>query len=103
MSCEGVFVCEGVVCPWLWCECLCVCEGVLDGLCVLGCGLSVAAVDAVCVQANSFFVRFFVSEATANTNRFPSPAAEQEALIYNYAPVYTGANNGDFEQCYLFE
>ena len=73
-------VCEEVVCPWLWFECL-----------------------RLCVQANSFFVRFFVSEATANTNRFPSPAAEQEALIYNYAPVYTGANNGDFEQCYLFE
>ena len=56
-----------------------------------------------CLQANSFFIRFFVSEATANFNHFSSKSDEQTALIYNYNAVYTGPKLGDFEQCYFFD
>lgn len=78
------------------------------------------------MQANSYFSRFFVNEARGNNNIFPSAPAAVKALIYNYAPVYTGyallarrlyarallacvraclcvlLRPGSFEQCYFF-
>ena len=55
------------------------------------------------VKANLFFARFFVNEARKNSNSFATPAEEQEALIYNYQPVYTFPHVTSFEQCYFFD
>lgn len=55
------------------------------------------------VRANGFTQRFFVNEARKNARSFPSPAAEDAALIYNYNPVYTGLKDPEFEQCYFFD
>jgi gamma-glutamyl hydrolase len=40
------------------------------------------------VAANNWLARFFVGEARRSRRAFPSPVAEQAALIYNYAPIY---------------
>ena len=32
---------------------------------------------------------------------FPAALLQQQ-IIYNYAPVFTGAQGSDFEQCYFF-
>jgi hypothetical protein len=49
---------------------------------------------------SDLFTSLFV--ARKNNNQFPSPEEEQAALIYNYAPKYTGKEGSAFEQCYLF-
>ena len=53
------------------------------------------------VHANSYPAFWLVDEARANARAFPTAAAETAALIYNYAPVFTGPD-GDFEQEYWF-
>jgi hypothetical protein len=56
------------------------------------------------VKANSWTARFFIDQARKNDHAFPSASAEAKALIYNYAPEYTGAGGAydEFEQCYFF-
>ncbi len=54
------------------------------------------------IVANSWPIRFFVSEARRNNRTFPTAAAEQAALIYNFPVTYTGPVVLDFEQCYFF-
>ncbi|XP_075872204.1 gamma-glutamyl hydrolase [Nelusetta ayraudi] len=53
------------------------------------------------VRASFYTAAFFVDEARKNTHRFQSQEAEQEALIYNYSPVYTG-DHSVFQQKYFF-
>ncbi|KAM4687954.1 gamma-glutamyl hydrolase [Discoglossus pictus] len=48
-----------------------------------------------------YMAEFFVNEARKNSHQFPNEAQEQEALIYNYNPVYTGKISV-FEQTYFF-
>ncbi|XP_069474068.1 gamma-glutamyl hydrolase-like [Ambystoma mexicanum] len=44
---------------------------------------------------------FFVNEARKSSHRFSSPKEEEEALIYNYQPIYVGNITG-YEQVYFF-
>ncbi|XP_067005666.1 gamma-glutamyl hydrolase-like [Anabrus simplex] len=55
------------------------------------------------VAAMHYFGDFLVSEARKNSNSFPGKDAENDALIYNYAPTYTGRKRSVFEQCYFFD
>ncbi|XP_028289732.1 gamma-glutamyl hydrolase [Gouania willdenowi] len=53
------------------------------------------------VKMSFYIAQFFVDEARKNFHRFESVDLEQDALIYNYNPVYTGRKN-IFEQVYYF-
>ncbi|XP_015225648.1 PREDICTED: gamma-glutamyl hydrolase [Cyprinodon variegatus] len=53
------------------------------------------------VRTTFHMAEFFVGEARKNFHKFPSKEEEDKALIYNYNPVYTGAESA-FEQIYLF-
>jgi gamma-glutamyl hydrolase len=54
------------------------------------------------IVGNSYTQRFFVQQARANSRAFPTPAAEAAALIYNFAPAYTGPSGSEFAQVYYF-
>jgi len=58
--------------------------------------------SADAIYSMQYFGRFFVDEARKNNHTYPSQQAEQEALIYNYNPIYTEPFVSDFEQCYVF-
>lgn len=58
--------------------------------------------DEAAVLANGYFSAFFGAEARKNAASFPSPSAAEEALIYQFNPVYTG-NSTMFTQCYFFD
>ncbi|XP_019487111.1 PREDICTED: gamma-glutamyl hydrolase [Hipposideros armiger] len=53
------------------------------------------------VKAAFYLAEFFVSEARKNNHHFESDVEEDEALIYQYHPVYTG-NISSFQQSYIF-
>ncbi|XP_061584347.1 gamma-glutamyl hydrolase-like [Cololabis saira] len=53
------------------------------------------------VRVSFYAASFLVSEAMKNQHRFPSPAEEERALIYNSAPVYRGIS-AVFVQNYYF-
>lgn len=53
------------------------------------------------VKAAFYLAEFFVSEARKNSHRFDSETEEEEALIYQFHPVYTG-NISSFQQSYMF-
>ncbi|VVC96336.1 gamma-glutamyl hydrolase A-like [Leptidea sinapis] len=55
------------------------------------------------VRANRHFMDFFVNESRKNTHSFADEMEEQRHLIYNYAPKYSGARGGYFEQIYVFK
>lgn len=54
------------------------------------------------VTANSYPVRFLLSEARRNSRHFSSEQAETEALIYNYRSTFTGPTLHEFVECYFF-
>jgi len=56
------------------------------------------------VKVANYFADFFISEARKSSHRFPSRSAEEEYMIYNYSPVYTGGEeiNWTFQQAYVF-
>lgn len=59
--------------------------------------------SAISVIANGYPALFFAEQARQNSRRFTDPTAEQNALIYNWAPVFTLPSiNAEFEQCYFF-
>lgn len=53
------------------------------------------------VRAAFHLADFFVSEARKNSHHFESDVEEDEALIYQFHPVYT-ANISSFQQSYVF-
>ncbi|OWR42520.1 gamma-glutamyl hydrolase A like protein, partial [Danaus plexippus plexippus] len=53
--------------------------------------------------ANRHFMDFFVKECRYNYNSFSNAAEENQYLIYNYSPKFTGALGSAYHQCYLFE
>jgi len=56
------------------------------------------------IRVAQYFADFFVNEARKNSHGFSSREEEQNSLIYNFAPVYTGKIDDDhFEQCYFFD
>ncbi|XP_072947625.1 gamma-glutamyl hydrolase-like isoform X2 [Epargyreus clarus] len=58
---------------------------------------------AEAVKANRYFMDFFVSECRKNFHTFTDVAEENQYLIYNYKPYFTGVLGSAFLQCYLFE
>ena len=55
--------------------------------------------DAQAVVAAQYTADFFVRQARRNSHKYRSPAAEDEALIFNYSPTRT---SGSFVQTYFF-
>ncbi|XP_061402619.1 gamma-glutamyl hydrolase [Musca vetustissima] len=55
------------------------------------------------IKASQYFADFFVGETRRNRQFFKNQTEETEALIYNYAPKYTGAIGSSFMQQYLFD
>jgi len=56
--------------------------------------------DAVVVT--QFTANFLVNNARLSSHHFATLAQEAASLIYNYAPVFTGVVEPDFEQCYFW-
>ncbi|CAH1108101.1 unnamed protein product [Psylliodes chrysocephalus] len=58
--------------------------------------------SADAVKSAQFFANFFVDECRKNNNGFPSEELEENSLIYNYIPLYTGLNGSSHVQLYVF-
>ncbi|PSN45900.1 Gamma-glutamyl hydrolase, partial [Blattella germanica] len=58
--------------------------------------------SANAILAEEFFADFFVNEARKSSHHFPTQRDEEQALIYNFQPEYTGWNGSSFEQIYFF-
>ncbi|XP_029421500.1 gamma-glutamyl hydrolase isoform X2 [Nannospalax galili] len=54
------------------------------------------------VKTAFYLAEFFVSEARKNNHHYESQIKEEESLIYQFSPVYTG-NISSFQQCYMFD
>ena len=56
------------------------------------------------IKVASFFADYFVEEARLNWHAFESRQLEEEYLIYNFNPEFTGREPIDFamQQVYLF-
>jgi len=56
------------------------------------------------VNVAQYMAEFFVDVARQSTHKFESRAEEEEYLIYNYQPFYTGSEkyNWGFQQAYVF-
>ncbi|XP_054716706.1 gamma-glutamyl hydrolase-like [Uloborus diversus] len=56
------------------------------------------------IRVSQYFANFFVNEARKNLNKFPYKEDEDDLLIYNYNPFFTGKyNNNSVQQKYYFE
>ncbi|XP_013190722.2 gamma-glutamyl hydrolase [Amyelois transitella] len=55
------------------------------------------------VKSNRYFMDFFVRECRKNTHSFASASEENQYLIYNHEPKFTGVLGSAYHQCYLFE
>ncbi|XP_055844402.1 gamma-glutamyl hydrolase A [Episyrphus balteatus] len=55
------------------------------------------------ILTSQYFAYFFVAETRKNMNKYTDPKEEENSLIYNFDPVYTGKNGSSFMQQYLFE
>lgn len=56
------------------------------------------------VKVAQYFANFFVAESRKNGHKFASRDEEEENLIYNFSPVYTGKlDDSSFEQAYFFD
>jgi gamma-glutamyl hydrolase len=54
------------------------------------------------VEANEYMAEHFLSEVRKNYHKFSTPKAEYQALIYNYAPIYSASFDSSFTQIYFF-
>lgn len=54
------------------------------------------------VKTSQYFANFFVNEAKKSKHTFPNKTAEDDVLIYNYQPTFTGKENSTTEQNYFF-
>jgi len=56
------------------------------------------------VKISNYFADFFVEESRKSTHQFPSRKVEEEYLIYNWNPIYTGQENINygFQTIYVF-
>ncbi|XP_049874002.1 gamma-glutamyl hydrolase A-like isoform X2 [Pectinophora gossypiella] len=55
------------------------------------------------VRANRYFMDFFVTKCRKSSHSFANAAEENQYLIYNYEPFFTGVLGSAYHQCYLFE
>lgn len=58
--------------------------------------------DGKSIRAARLFYDWLVAKARLNNNAFDNSQEEQEALIYNYCPIYTGKQGGYDTQNYYF-
>ena len=60
--------------------------------------------DLDSIHAGAFFAEFFVEETRKNSHKFINRKTEEEYLIYNYTPYFTGDIKTDstFVQSYYF-
>jgi len=56
------------------------------------------------VDSATFFAQYFVEQTRKNHHQFESREIEENHLIYNFSPYYTGKKAFDFtmQQCYFF-
>lgn len=54
------------------------------------------------IRASQFFSDFFVNEARKSDNHFKDAKTEDQHVIYNFPPEFTGAKGSSYEQSYLF-
>ena len=57
------------------------------------------------IDISLYFANFFVQQCRKNGHRFEDRTDEEEHLIYNYMPTYTGKEtnaNYSMQQCYFF-
>ncbi|XP_026316816.1 gamma-glutamyl hydrolase A-like isoform X2 [Hyposmocoma kahamanoa] len=59
--------------------------------------------SAESIKANRYFMDFFVSECRKSGHSFNNAAEENEYLIYNYIPHFTGLLGSAYHQCYMLE
>lgn len=58
--------------------------------------------SSTAIRTTFYMAQFFVNEARKSLHKFSSQKEEQDALIYNYQPTYTGTKSS-FEQIYYFD
>lgn len=58
--------------------------------------------SAHAITASQYFSEFFVNEARKSENHFKDSKTEDQFVIYNFPPKFTGAKGSAFEQSYLF-
>ena len=56
------------------------------------------------IETATFFAQYFVEKTRKNHNNFETRNAEEQYLIYNFSPIYTGrqAIDSTMEQSYIF-
>jgi len=54
------------------------------------------------IFASQYMANFFVHEARKSQHKFPSSTIEQQYLSYNYNAEYSGKEDNNFAQIYLF-
>lgn len=54
------------------------------------------------IAAAQYFAEFFINEARKSNNHFESSKIEDQYVIYNYIPTFSGAVGSAFEQAYMF-
>ena len=56
------------------------------------------------MEATIFFANYFVEQTRKNFHEFESRELEEQYLIYNFSPEFTGREKIDYvmQQCYLF-
>ncbi|XP_075978710.1 gamma-glutamyl hydrolase A-like isoform X2 [Anticarsia gemmatalis] len=59
--------------------------------------------SAEAIKANRYFMDFFVNECRKSFHTFENAAEENQYVIYNYEPHFTGVLGSAYHQCYLFE
>ncbi|XP_068618378.1 gamma-glutamyl hydrolase-like [Battus philenor] len=55
------------------------------------------------IKANRYFMDFFVRECRRNHHAFANASEENQYVIYNYEPYFTGKLGSMYHQCYFFE
>ena len=56
------------------------------------------------MEATIFFANYFVEQTRRNFHEFESRELEEQYLIYNFSPEFTGREEIDYvmQQCYFF-
>ena len=54
------------------------------------------------IISSQFFAEYFVNEARKSDHRFEDSKEEDQYVIYNFSPQFTGAKGSTLEQCYMF-
>lgn len=55
------------------------------------------------ILTSQYFAQFFVNETRKSFHAFNDLSDENNHVIYNFAPTFTGMLGSQYEQCYLFD